>query len=290
MLVTLKDILADAKANHYAVAAFNVIENVMLRTVLETAEAEEAPVIIMGLAADLEGAGWTYIAGLAKLAAEYHSVPVCLHLDHCHDLDYIARAVEHGFTGVMYDGSSLPFEENVRMTKAAVDIAHPHGVSVEAELGHVGGMDLADKEHVESVLTEPEETTKFVELTGVDALAVSIGTGHGVYRSEPTLNIERLVELTHATDVPLVMHGGSGTPDDQVREAVANGITKVNVFTEQRIAMFRGLKEAAQMDRIDPLPEDQFGPIGRELSALVTEKIQLLSSAGRAWKSQPAVG
>ncbi|MDP6636946.1 MAG: class II fructose-bisphosphate aldolase [Phycisphaerae bacterium] len=282
MLVTLKDILADARDNHYAVGAFNVIENVMLRTVLETAEAKEAPVIVMGLAADLEGAGWTYIAGLAKLAAEYHDIPICLHLDHCYDLDVIAQAVEHGFTGVMYDGSSLPFDENVNMTKAAVDIAHPHGVSVEAELGHVGGSDLAETQHVESVLTEPDEITKFVELTGVDALAVSIGTGHGVYRSEPTLNIERLVELTQATDVPLVMHGGSGTPDDQVRNAVANGITKVNVFTEERIAMFRGLKEAAKIDRIDPLPEDQFGPIRSELSALIGEKIELLSSDGRA--------
>jgi len=116
----------------------------------------------------------------------------------------------------------------------------------------------------------------------VDALAVSIGTGHGVYRSTPTLNIERLMELTEATDVPLVMHGGSGTPDDQVRNAVANGITKVNVFTEQRIAMFRGLKEAAGMERLDPLPENQFGPIRKELASLVAEKIQLLSSDGRA--------
>jgi len=282
MLVTLKDILTDARDNHYAVGAFNVIEDVMLRTVLETAQAKDAPVIVMGLAADLEGAGWTYIAGLAKLAADYHEIPICLHLDHCYDLDYIKQAVDYGFTGVMYDGSSLSFEENVKMTKAAVDIAHPHGVSVEAELGHVGGSDLAETQHVESVLTEPDEVTKFVELTGVDALAVSIGTGHGVYRSEPVLNIERLVELTQATDVPLVMHGGSGTPDDQVRNAVASGITKVNVFTEERMAMFRGLKEAAKMDRIDPLPEDQFGPIRRSLSDLVGQKIELLSSDGRA--------
>ncbi|MDP6045470.1 MAG: class II fructose-bisphosphate aldolase [Phycisphaerae bacterium] len=282
MLVTLKDILTDACNNHYAVGAFNVVQDIMLRTVLETAEAKEAPVIVMGLAKDLQGAGWTYIAGLAKLAAEYHRIPICLHLDHCYDLDYIQQAVDHGFTGVMYDGSSLSFEENVKMTRAAVEIAHPHGVSVEAELGHVGGSDLAETEHVESVLTEPDEVTRFVELTGVDALAVSIGTGHGVYRSEPVLNIERLVELTKATDIPLVMHGGSGTPDDQVRNAVANGITKVNVFTEERMAMFRGLKEAAKMERVDPLPEDQFGPIAQSLSDLVAEKIDLLSSDGRA--------
>ena len=282
MLVTLKDILADAQTNHYAVGAFNVIGDVMLRTILETAEANEAPVIVMGLAADLEGAGWTYIAGLAKLAAEYHNIPVCLHLDHCYDLDFIAQAVDHGFTGVMYDGSSLPFEENVKMTRAAVEIAHPHGVSVEAELGHVGGSDLAETQHVESVFTEPDDVAKFVEQTGVDALAVSIGTGHGRYRSLPTLNIERLIELTEATDVPLVMHGGSGTPDDQVRNAVAHGITKLNVFTDERMAMFRGLKEAALMERPDPLPEHLFGPIRKALAELVAEKIRLLSTDGRA--------
>ncbi|MCP4376254.1 MAG: class II fructose-bisphosphate aldolase, partial [bacterium] len=176
MLVTLKDILADARANHYAVGAFNCVEDVMLRTILETAEAEDAPVILMCLASDLEGNGWTYLAGMAKLAAAHHDIPVALHLDHCYDLEYIRQAVECGFTGVMYDGSSFPFDENVRMTKAAVDIAHPHGVSVEAELGHVGGMNLADTEHVESVLTESDDVAKFVELTGVDALAVSIGT------------------------------------------------------------------------------------------------------------------
>jgi len=282
MLVTLKDILADARANHYAVGAFNCIEDVMLRTIIETAEANEAPVIVMCLAADLEGSGWTYLAGLAKLAAAHHSIPVALHLDHCYDLDFIAQAVARGFTSVMYDGSSLPFDENVRMTKAAANIAHARGVSIEGELGHVGGMDLADKEHVESILTESDDVAKFVEQTGVDALAVSIGTGHGRYRSLPTLNIERLIELTEVTDVPLVMHGGSGTPDDQVRDAVAHGITKLNVFTDERMAMFRGLKEAAQMERPDPLPEHLFGPIRKALADLVTEKIELLSADGRA--------
>jgi len=282
MLVTLKDILADAQANHYAVPAFNCIEDVMLRTVLETAEANKAPVIIMGLGADLQGNGWTYLGDTAKRAAEYHDIPVTLHLDHSTDLDVIAQAVEHGFTSVMFDGSRLPFEENVRLTKAAAEIARARGVSVEGELGHVGGMDLADAEHVESVLTEPEDVAKFVEQTGVDALAVSIGSGHGRYRSLPTLNIERLIELTQATDIPLVMHGGSGTPDDQVRNAVRNGIAKMNVFTDQRVAMFRGLQISAKQERVDPLPEHLFGPIRKALADLVTEKIKLLSADGRA--------
>ena len=135
---------------------------------------------------------------------------------------------------------------------------------------------------MESILTESDDVAKFVEQTGVDALAVSIGTGHGLYRSLPTLNIERLIELTDVTDVPLVMHGGSGTPDDQVRDAVAHGITKLNVFTDERMAMFRGLKEAARMERADPLPEDLFGPIRKALADLIAEKIKLLSADGRA--------
>ncbi|MCP4376229.1 MAG: class II fructose-bisphosphate aldolase, partial [bacterium] len=146
----------------------------------------------------------------------------------------------------------------------------------------VGGMNLADTEHVESVLTESDDVAKFVELTGVDALAVSIGTGHGVYKSLPTLNIERLTKLTQATDIPLVMHGGSGTPDEQVKEAIAHGITKLNVFADQRLAMFRGLKEVSKMQRPDPLPEDLFGPIKKALGDLVAEKFKLLSSDGRA--------
>lgn len=286
MLVTLKEILAHARANQYAVPAFDCTEDIMVRTVLETCEANQAPVIVMALEMDLEtggGNGWAYQAGLVRAVAEHHDIPIALHLDHANDLDAIRRALDLGFTSVMIDGSRLSFEENVALTKEAVDLATPQGVSVEAELGHVGGMTLDDKECAENVLTEPEEVTRFVEATGVDALAVSIGTAHGVYRALPDLNIERLKELNAVSPAPLVLHGGSGTPERQIREAVQNGICKVNLYADLRVAMYRGLKmTAAAHDRIDPLPKEMFRPIRDELAAAVTDKIELLGTKNRA--------
>lgn len=286
MLTTLKELLMKARAGHYAVPAFDCTEDVMIRTVLETAEANRAPVIIMALEMDLVtsgGNGWIYQSGLTRLAADHHDVPVALHLDHATDLDAIRRALDCGFTSVMIDGSRLPFDENARLTKAAVELAAPHGVSVEAELGHVGGMDLDDKQCADNVLTEPEEVVRFVEATGVDALAVSIGTAHGVYRALPDLNIDKLKELHAASTVPLVLHGGSGTPDSQIQQAVTNGICKLNLYADLRIAMFRGLKATAEStQRIDPLPKDMFRPMRGRLSAVVTEKIKLLYADGKA--------
>lgn len=282
MLTTLKDLLTDARENHYAVPAFDCVEDVMVRAILQTAEAERAPVILMCLCCDLEGNGMAYLPPLIRLAAEYHSVPAALHLDHATDLDLIKAAVDNGFTGVMFDGSQLPFEENVRMTRAAVEVASPHGVSVEAELGFVGGMDLADTRFAESVLTEPAEVARFVEETGVDALAISIGTSHGVYRSLPKLNIGRLKELDAASPIPLVLHGGSGTPDRQVRESVAHGICKMNVYADCRQAMGRGVREAvAAITRKDPVPNEIFGPIRKQVSDVVRQKIRLLSAENR---------
>ncbi len=282
MLVSLTDVLTDARANHYAVPGFECCEDVMVRTILETCEEHGAPVILQCLEMDLRGNGWVYISGLVKAVADHHRIPIVLHLDHATALDEIRRAVDVGFSSVMIDGSRLPFEDNAALTKAAVDIAHPRGVDVEGELGHVGGMDLEDTQHVESVLTEADEVERFVAETGVDALAVSIGTGHGVYRALPVLNIERLKELNAVSPVPLVIHGGSGTPDAQIREAVLNGISKVNVFADERLAMFRGLRQSALQERPDPLPGQLFGPIRDELARALAEKIVLFGAENRA--------
>lgn len=286
MLATLKEVLADARANKYAVPGFDCTEDIMVRTILETSESKRAPVILMVIETDLEsggGNGWVYQVGLIRAVADHHSVPIVLHLDHAKRLAMIRKAIDFGFTSVMIDGSQLPFDENVQLTKSAVELAHPRGVSVEAELGHVGGMDLDDKECAENVLTEPDEVARFVEQTGVDALAVSIGTAHGVYRSEPQLNVDRLKQLDIASPVPLVLHGGSGTPDAQIQAAVRNGICKLNIYTDERVAMCRGLKKsAAKQDRIDPLPTDMFGPIREELAGVVAEKIDLLYANNRA--------
>ena len=222
MLATANEVLPQARANRYAVPAFDCVEDVMVRAILETAEAHRAPVFIMALEPDIEGNGWIYLSALVRAVAPHHSIPIVLHLDHATKLDAIKKAVDLGFTSVMIDGSSLPFDENVAITRATVQIAHPHGVSVEAELGHVGGMDLEETQQAENVLTEPEEVTRFVEQTGVDALAVSIGTSHGVsVAAQP--EHRALKELNAASRVPLVMHGGSGA-DRSVQNAIRHGI------------------------------------------------------------------
>jgi ketose-bisphosphate aldolase len=283
MLATLREVLLPARAGGYAVPAFDCVEDVMVRTVLETCEALRCPAILMGLIGpDLAGNGWSYLAGLVRGVACRHNIPVVLHLDHATKLDEIKRAVDLGFTSVMIDGSRQLFAENVRLTRAAVELAQPRGVSVEAELGHVGGSDVENTQYAESVLTEPEEARRFVQATGVDALAVSIGTAHGMYRQLPTLNLRRLEEIRAATEVPLVLHGGSGTPEDQIQAAVRLGVTKLNIYADNRIAMCRGLVEAARsQSRPDPLPGELFGPIRRSLRESVSGKIRLLFAENR---------
>jgi len=276
--------LGHARRNRYAVPAFDCVEDVMVRAILETAETLRAPVILMCLPMDLSGNGMIYIPRLVRAVADHHPIPVALHLDHATNLDLVKSAIDHGFTSVMVDGSNLPFADNVALTRAAVDLAHPRGVSVEGELGHVGGMDLDETQCGESVATEPSEVVRFIEETDVDALAVSIGTAHGVYRSLPNLAIDRLRELNAASAVPLVLHGGSGTPDDQIRAAVAHGICKLNIFADNRIAMAQGMAETARaFARPDPLPAEMFRGMRRAIAEVVTAKIQLLSAENRAW-------
>ncbi len=282
MLVDLNSVLGAARLFRYAVPAFDCTEDVMVRAILETAEAKSAPVILMCLGMDLVDNGFAYLPGLIKVVAEHHTIPIVLHLDHATDLDLIAQALDAGFTSVMVDGSQLPFAENVRLTKEAVQLAHSCAVSVEGELGHVGGMDLADTNCGTSVLTEADEVIRFIDETGVDALAVSIGTAHGVYQSLPNIDIERLAELNEASSVPLVLHGGSGTPSDQIRAAVQNGICKLNIFADLRIAMRLGLEEAFHdQRRKDPLPGEIFRPMKQQVSQVATTMIELLGAGDR---------
>jgi len=284
MLTTLKEVLADARKNGYAVPAFDCVEDVMVRTILETCQQMRSPVVLMCLVGlDLDGNGWKYIPGLVRAVADFHDVPIALNLDHATDLDTIRKGLDAGFTSVMIDGSALPFDENAEITKATVKMAHPKGISVEGELGFVGGQDLLATVDAESVLTEPDEVERFVEITGVDALAISIGTSHGTYRSLPNLNIERLKEINRVSSIPLVLHGGSGTPNDQIQDAVTNGICKLNIYSDCRVAMAKGLeKSAGPRARKDPPVQELLGPIKEELTKVVEEKIKLLGANGRA--------
>ena len=251
-LVNLKEMLKAASRGKYAVGMFDVSDLEMIRAVVEEAEALRSPVILGALGPDLEGSRLDYWFAMAKLAADRASVPVCIHLDHANTLDQVKRAVDAGFSSVMLDASASVFEENIRRSKEVVDAVRNLDISVEAELGHVGNGWVGSGEGSESgpdMLTEPDKVAEFVERTGVDALAVSIGTAHGVYVKAPKLDIERLDMITAASDIPLVLHGGSGTPEDQMSCAISHGISKVNIYSELLTAW-----NTAMLDELKQLP------------------------------------
>ncbi|MDJ0331943.1 class II fructose-bisphosphate aldolase [Planococcus sp. S3-L1] len=246
MLINTKDILLAAQKEKYAVAAFNVYSLETLQAVIRVAEAENQPVIIaLGERyfnmVDVEG-----FAALTKALAEKSTIPIALHLDHAYQKESIIRAIDCGFTSVMFDGSKHDLAQNIRYTKEIVEIAHLAGVSVEAEIGSVARGAFSDEEDGDGTLTDPKSAKIFVEETGVDFLAAAIGTVHGMYTGKPNINLELLEEIQQAVSIPLVLHGGSGTPEDIMKRAVAKGICKVNVNTEVSLAATIYLKQALE--------------------------------------------
>jgi len=283
MLQTAKEILKDAREKRYAVPGFNCVADVMIRGVLDRAERLRSPIFLMLLVDEIEEKTWWYYPAIVRAVADRYTIPIAMHLDHATQLDDIRAALDNGFTSVMYDGSSLPFDRNVEMTRKTVEMAQSYGASVEAELGLVGGSDIEAQGDVQNILTQPGDVAVFVERTGIDSLAISIGNAHGAYKQLPQLDIALLKELNAASAVPLVLHGGSGTPDDQIRAAVENGICKFNVFTDSRVAMWRRFKKiAAEQTRDDPLPNGYFAQLREALGDLVEEKATLAGSVGRA--------
>ena len=288
MLVSMKEMLRDAKEKHYAIPAFDVSNYEMMRAVLDVCEEERSPALLMGLEVDFEGKGRELLAAMVKAASELYTVPVCFHLDHATNLDAIKAAVAAGFSSVMYDGSELPFEENAKRTAEVVAFAHANGVTVEAELGHVGNAEVGNEkatvfnENAEDTLTVPDEVVRFVAMTDVDALAVAIGTSHGVYKSTPTLRIDRLDEITAVCDRPLVLHGGSGTPDDQMKMAILHGVTKINIYSDVVGALNRGLKEKlSAITNPSTWPVYVFENARQQMKAVIREKIRTFGSNGR---------
>lgn len=282
MLTGLNDILKPAQQGHYAVPAFDCVTDILVRAILDCAEERRSPVILMGLEHDLHGKGMLYISALIRAVAPHYAIPVALHLDHAENIEQVKRALDNGFTSVMFDGSTLPLEENIRLTREVVELAKQYGATTEAELGRVAGFELTGGDTGDAVLTDPQGVADFVAATGVDALAVSVGTAHGIYMSTPTLHQERLSEIRKASDVPLVLHGGSGTPQDQVQEAIRRGITKINIYADIRIALGKGFtRTAAENQRPDPLPDQLFSHMRSEVMATVSEKIDLCMSANR---------
>ncbi len=288
MLVTMKEMLADAKKNHYAIPAFDVSNYEMMKAVLETCEEEKSPALLMGLGVDLQGRNMDLLASMVKGASEFFNIPVCFHLDHATDFEFIKKAINSGFSSVMYDGSVLPFDKNAKNTAEVVKYAHSKGVTVEAELGHVGNASVGsisetgtDTDPGES-LTVPSEVKKFIDITDVDALAVAIGTSHGVYQKTPELRIDRLDEITAVCDRPLVLHGGSGTPDDQMKNAIHHGITKINIYSDVLFALNQGLKSTLNtMTNPSTWPFIVYEDAMKMMKEVVKEKLHTFGSAGR---------
>ena len=247
MLVDGKSVLDAAKAGRYGIVAPDFLTLNAARVFAQTADALRTPILLSFAQGHAGLISLEEAALVGKYWAEKVATPIVLHLDHGQDFDFLHRAIELGFTSVMLDASMKDMDENIRLTKEVIAYAHTQGVSVEAEIGHVGGAsEGVEGETSESVYTTVEEAVAFVEATGVDSLAVSVGTSHGIYKSNktPELNFERLRALAAAVPVPLVLHGGSGTGDENLRCAVRDGITKLNVYTDFLVGAMAEIKAA----------------------------------------------
>ena len=253
-IVSFNEMLADASKRHYAVPMFDVSNTTMMRAAVETAEEAGSPIILASIPFDIvDDATIGYWYNSAAYAAQQVKVPVCLHLDHAVDVETCRKCIDLNYQSVMIDASAKDFAENVSLTSQVTKLAHAKGIAVEAELGHVasgitgaadGGSENGIRKDFNTTFTDPESVTKFIEMTHVDALAVSIGTTHGVYISAPKLDIPLLRSLKAAAgNVPLVLHGGSGTPEDQLAQAIENGIAKVNIYSELTAAWNTAMRD-----------------------------------------------
>ncbi|MBO5020670.1 MAG: class II fructose-bisphosphate aldolase [Clostridia bacterium] len=274
MLVTLKEILKDAEDKKYGVGLFNMLNLEMARGIIEAAEEERSPLILGVAEVHLPLIPFEYAANIMRHIAEKSTVPVCLHFDHGVNYGKIMDAMRNGFSSVMYDGSSLPYEENIANTKEISKVAHSLGISVEAELGHVGQGSCAEDFDCDDLYTKPEEINDFIERADVDALAVAIGTAHGKYIKKPVLDIDRLSKLYEVSSKPLVLHGGSGLTDKDFRDTIEHGIRKVNICTEMCVAAREAYIASANH-------EIMFNDAKEAVKNIVKQRMQLFGSSNR---------
>ncbi len=304
-LVNLNSVLKKAKEQGYAVGAFNFVNMEMLQGIIDAAIEMHSPVIIQTTEGALEYAGIGYLAAIAKMAAETASVDIVLHLDHGKHLETVMLAIRHGYTSVMMDASDKTYGENLTITKEVVRLAHPVGVSVEAELGKLKGIeDNVKVGDAEASLVDPEEAKAFAEATGIDALAPAIGTSHGAFKFKgiPRLDLERLERVAHLTGIPLVLHGASsvpsgiiekankyganikgaaGVPDDILKQAIKRGICKVNTDTDLRLSFTAGIREifVTKPEVFDI--RDILGPARQAVKSMVLSRIGVFGSEGK---------
>lgn len=282
-LVNMKEMLIKARKEHYAVGQFNINNLEWTQAILDEAQALNAPVIL-GVS---EGAGkymggWTVVSAMVKayIEAKNITVPVALHLDHGTSFEVCKAAIDAGFTSVMIDASHYPFEENIEMTKKVVEYAHAQGVSVEAELGKVGGQE--DNIVAESMYADPEECKILVEKTGIDCLAPALGSVHGPYHGEPKLGFKEMAYINELLNMPLVLHGGSGIPDEQLRKAIDRGTAKINVNTESQQAWTAIVRKVLSEDSKVYDPRKVIGPGKEGIKAVVRAKCEVFGCINKA--------
>ena len=282
-LVSSTSLLQEARQEGYCVPAFNVHTLEMLQAVVDAAEEGRNPRSSCSLPlGTVKHLGADYIVAAATVASNRVGVPIALHLDHCTDFEMIVQCIRAGYTSVMIDASMHSFEENVARTKKVVEIAGAAGVNVEAELGKVGGVEdeIVVADH-EALMADPEECRLFVERTGVPTLAPAIGTAHGIYKGDPNIDFDRIHQIANLIDIPLVLHGGSGIPSEQVKRAVSLGMSKMNVATELRIAFSDAIKKVFADNPAENDPRKYMVPAKQVVQALALEKIRLCGSDGK---------
>ncbi|MBU3894733.1 tagatose-bisphosphate aldolase subunit KbaY [Serratia rhizosphaerae] len=281
-IISTKYLLLDAQANGYAVPAFNIHNAETIQAILEVCAELRSPVILAGTPGTFRHIAFDEIYALCRAYSDSYRMPLALHLDHHESLDDIRRKVQAGVRSAMIDGSHLPFDDNVRLVASVVAYCHRHDCSVEAELGRLGGVEddrATDAE--QAFMTDPQEARRFVAQTGVDSLAVAIGTAHGLYTKRPKIDFQRLAAIRDVVSVPLVLHGASDVPDDFVRRAIELGVCKVNIATELKIAFAGAVKQwfADNPQGNDPR---YYLRVGMDaMKEVVSNKISLCGSAGR---------
>ncbi|MBT2291151.1 ketose-bisphosphate aldolase [Paenibacillus albidus] len=282
-LLSSTEMLRTARSNKYAIGAFNVHTLEMLQAVVEAAAETESPLIIQSTVGTVKHLGADYIAHAARVAADRTGLPIALHLDHCTDFPTIIQCIRAGYTSVMIDASMFSFAENVERTCKVMEVAAASGVNVEAELGKVGGVEdhiVVDELHAE--LADPEECRLFMERTGVNTLAPAIGTAHGIYKGVPNIDFARIAQIAECVEAPLVLHGGSGIPEEQVKQAVALGMAKVNIATELRIVFSDAIKQVFADHAEENDPRKYMVPAKEAVKRLAMDKMRMCGCIGKA--------
>jgi fructose-bisphosphate aldolase class II len=280
---SFKEVLTDGLKKGYAVGQFNVNNLEFLQAIIETAQEERSPVILGVSEGAMKYMNIEFTAAMCKAAAEKVDVPVILHLDHGSSYEVVLKCIRAGFSSIMIDASHYPLEENIAKTKQVVHACHTLGIDVEGELGRIGGVeDDISVDEKDATLARPEEAVRLVQESGIDALAPAIGSAHGMYKGDPELDFDRLAKIRDLTGVPLVLHGGSGIPDEDIRKAISLGVSKINVNTESQVAFTKVVREILEKDAKVYDPRKYLGPAREAIKEVVREKIRLFGSNNRA--------